>query len=292
MIQFSHHRSIAESLREYGRGIAGGLMFSIPLLFTMEVWWSGFLLHPWRIVIYGAATFALLLLYNRFAGLRRDASMAEVMIDSVEEMGIGIVLAAVVLWLLGRIGAAMEPLEILGKIAVEAMTVAIGVSVGTAQLGTADDGEEGLSGGTGDEANSYLPQTAIALCGAVLFAANVAPTDEISVIASESTPWKLLLISLFSLGLGSVILFFAGFRGADRFVARGGFSVAARGIVTTYAVSLAASWALLWFCGKLDGEPFQTRLAMTIVLGLPAVLGASAGRMLLQSGETPPSGKS
>jgi len=38
MIRFSHHRSTAESLQEYGRGIAGGLMFSIPLLYTMEVW--------------------------------------------------------------------------------------------------------------------------------------------------------------------------------------------------------------------------------------------------------------
>jgi putative integral membrane protein (TIGR02587 family) len=292
MIQFSHHRSIAESLREYGRGVAGGLMFSLPLLYTMEVWWSGFLLHPWRIVIYGAATFALLLLYNRFAGLRRDASMAEVAIDSVEEMGIGIVLAAFILWLTGRIDAAMPLLEILGKVCVEAMTVAIGVSVGTAQLGTPDDGEEGLRDDTEVETNAYLPQTSIALCGAVLFAANVAPTDEISVIASESSPWKLVLIALFSVGLGSVVLHFVGFRGADRFVLRGGFIVAARGIVTTSAVSLAASWALLWFYGKLDGEPFQTCLAMTIVLGLPAVLGASAGRMLMQSGETPPTGKS
>src|SRR5687768_4310411 len=35
-------RSITESLREYGRGVAGGLMFSLPLLYTMEVWWAGF----------------------------------------------------------------------------------------------------------------------------------------------------------------------------------------------------------------------------------------------------------
>jgi len=282
MIRFSHHRSTAESLQEYGRGIAGGLMFSIPLLYTMEVWWAGFMLHPGRILIYAIATFALLLLYNRFAGLRRDATLAEVVIDSVEEMGIGLVLSALILWLTGRIGWEMDGREVLGKIVVEAMTVAIGVSVGTSQLGTGDDGDEGLSGEEEEDASAYFPQLSLALCGAVLFAANVAPTDEISVIAVESTPGKLLLISLFSILLGSLILQFSGFRGAGRYVARDTALLAVRGIVTTYAVALVASVGSLWFFGKLDGEPFSQCLAQTIVLALPAVLGASAGRLLLQ----------
>lgn len=283
MIRFSHHRSVGESIREYGRGIAGGLMFSLPLLFTMEVWWAGFSLHPGRMLVYAAFTFALLLLYNRFAGLRRDASLAEVAIDSVEEMGIGLVLAAAILWLTGRISPDMNGLEILGKVAMEGMTVAIGVSVGTAQLGTPDDGDEGIS--SDETRDAYLPQVALALCGAVLFAANVAPTDEVSVIALESSPGKLLAISLFSILLGWLVLHYADFRGAGRYVARGSFILASRGIVTTYAISLLASAALLWFFGKLDGEPLFQCLARTVVLGLPAVLGASAGRLLLQSGD-------
>ncbi len=292
MIRFSHHRSTTESLQEYGRGIAGGLMFSLPLLFTMEVWWAGFMLHPGRILIYGIATFALLLLYNRFAGLRRDATLAEVAIDSVEEMGIGLVLSALILWLTGRIGWEMDRLEVLGKIVMEGMTVAIGVSVGTAQLGTGDDGDGGLSGEEQENANAYFPQLSLALCGAVLFAANVAPTDEISVIAAESTPGKLLLISLFSILLGSLILHFSGFRGSGRHVARGTAMLATRGIVTTYAVALVASAGSLWFFGKLDGEPFSQRLAQTVVLALPAVLGASAGRLLLQASDPSKSEKS
>ncbi len=285
MIRFSHHRSTAQSLQEYGRGIAGGLMFSLPLLYTMEVWWAGFMLHPGRILVYGIATFALLLLYNRFAGLRRDATLLEVAIDSVEEMGIGLVLSALVLWLAGRIGWEMDRLEVLGKIVMEAMTVAIGVSVGTAQLGTGDDSDEGLSGEEETNPRAYFPQLSLALCGAVLFAANVAPTDEISVIAVESTPGKLLLISLFSILLGSLILHFSGFRGSGRHVARDTAMLAARGIFTTYAVALMAAAGLLWFFGKMDGEPFSQCLAQTIVLGLPAVLGASAGRLMLQGGD-------
>ncbi|WP_205760866.1 TIGR02587 family membrane protein [Luteolibacter luteus] len=281
-MNFSHSRSIPQSAREYGRGIAGGLMFSLPLLYTMEVWWTGFVLHPGRILLYILATFILLILYNRFAGLRRDASIVEVAIDSVEEMGIGVVIAAAILWITGRIDSGMDLSEISGKITMEAMTVAIGVSVGTAQLGADDDGDEGLSGDDGRGSEGYLPQAAIALCGAVLFAANVAPTEEIQVIAMESRPGNLLLLALCSLALGGLVLHFAEIQGHHLHVARDSFLASARGVITTYAVALTAGAACLFFFGQFDGQPLRMILAQTIVIGVPAVLGASAGRLLLQ----------
>ncbi len=42
---------VSNSLREYARGMAGGLMFSLPLLYTMEVWWTGFVAEPMRLLI-------------------------------------------------------------------------------------------------------------------------------------------------------------------------------------------------------------------------------------------------
>ncbi len=62
---------------------------------------------PRRLKLYVVVTFGLLLLYNPYAGLRRDARWLEVAIDSVEELGIGLFLLASVLWLLGRIGRRM-----------------------------------------------------------------------------------------------------------------------------------------------------------------------------------------
>ena len=108
-------------------------MFSLPLLYTMEVWWAGFNTHPYRLLAYVLTTFLLLLGYNRYAGLRRDASMTGVAIDAVEEMGIGLFLAFLVLFLFGRITSEMPINEIVGVIVLEAMTVAIGVSVGAPQ---------------------------------------------------------------------------------------------------------------------------------------------------------------
>ncbi|HEY9283508.1 MAG TPA: TIGR02587 family membrane protein [Pyrinomonadaceae bacterium] len=276
-------RPVNKSLREYARGVAGGLLFSLPLLYTMEVWWAGFTTHPWRLAAYVAATFVLLLGYNEFVGLRRDASFAEVVIDSVEELGIGFVVAAVVLWLLGRVTMGMPAAEAVGKITIEAMTVAIGVSVGTAQLGGGDgEDDKGVSGGAGDGAGGFGAQVVIAFCGAVLFAANVAPTEEIVMLAVEAPAWRLVGLALLSLAVAALVLYYSEFANARqrvRFDRRHDVLV---GSVVTYAVALAASALILWFFGRFDGQSLAVCAAQTVVLGVAATLGSSAGRLLLQ----------
>jgi len=289
-------RSLTKSLQEYLRGIVGGLLFSLPLLYTMEVWWAGFTTHPLPMLIYVLATFTLLLGYNRYAGLRRSASPVEVAIDSVEEMGLGLVIAAVVLWLLGQIAADMPFSEIAGKIIVEAMTVAIGVSIGTAQLG-GGEGEEkrdkGMQGEASCSSSSPVPlltennkefggQLTLALCGAMLFAANVAPTEEIIVIAIQTSAGRLLGLALFSMLLATLILFYSDFTGSQRFSQSRGIKTVLFGAIVTYAIALVASAAILWFFGRFDGIAPVICLAQTVVLGVAATLGASAGRLLLQ----------
>jgi putative integral membrane protein (TIGR02587 family) len=235
------------------------------------------------------ATFLLLLAYNRYGGLRRDATMTEVAIDSVEEMGIGIVLSAVALFLLGRITLSMPIDEMAGQVVIEAMTVAIGVSVGTAQLGASNDDEgfEGKSGGksggrAGQKDIQLGGQIVLAFCGATLFAANVAPTEEIVMIAIEISWVRLVGLALASLLLCALILHFSEFTGAREFVRTDGFAAVVLATFITYAVALVASALILWYFGRFDGVTLYTALAQTVVLGVAASLGASAGRLLLQ----------
>ena len=269
-------------MREYGRGIIGGLIVSLPLLFTAEMWETGMLAAPERLLVLVGVTFLLLLGYNRYAGLRRDSSWSEVVIDSVEEIGLGLLLAALVLYLLGRIEADAAPGEILGMVVLEAMTVAIGVSVGTAQLGAKPEEDEG-GGLEGDEETpSYLGQVVIAACGAVLFAANIGATEEIPIIASELSSPRLLAVAFVSIGLGAVTLFFSDFVGAGRYARTEGWRDIAGGAVMTYGVALAASALMLWFFGRFEGHAPVLIVGQTVVLGLAAVIGASAGRLLVQ----------
>lgn len=294
--------TLRASLEEYGRGIAGGLLFSLPLLYTMEMWWAGFVTNPLRLLLYVFVTFVLLLAYNFYAGLRDGTGFLEIAIDSIEEMGIGMMFSIFILWLLGRIHSGMPLEEISGKIIIEAMTIAIGVSVGTAQLGAdenqGDDGEKSNREKPSAEKSSakksdskrpqtdspdYLEQVALALCGAVLIASNVAPTEEVVLLATETSPLHLLGIALFSFALCVVILHYSGFSGSKKHVAAHGFFEIARGAITCYAVALAASIGLCWFFGHFDGVSFGIMAALSVVLAFPATLGASAGRLLLQS---------
>lgn len=298
-------RPVAESLREYGRGLAGGLLFSLPLLYTMEVWWTGFIVHSWTMIAYLGTTFLLLLGYNRYAGMRHEATWGQVAIESVEEMGIGLVVAAGTLYLLGRITWEMPASEIIGKIVIEAMTVAIGVSVGTAQLGGSpeDDSEEeddsesdhpdqGLDDEADDHSNSADDQAAqrhalladlvIGLCGAVLFASNVAPTEEILMIADEASAWKLLALAVFSIATAALILFYIEFLKSDPPDPDRGTWFVVQHLASTYAIALAASTLMLWFFQRFDGVSLGIAVAQTVVLAFPGVLGASAGRLLIR----------
>ncbi|MFN2514300.1 MAG: DUF2391 family protein, partial [Pyrinomonadaceae bacterium] len=54
------------------------------------------------------------------------------------------------------------------------------------------------------------------------------------------------------------------------------------GTIVTYAVALSSSALVLWFFGSFEGFALYTALAQTVVLAVPATLGASAGRLLLQ----------
>lgn len=280
--------SHAESLREYGRGLAGGLIFSLPLLYTMEMWAVGSLARPERLLAYLIFVFLLLLGYNRYAGLRHDAGWAEVAIDSVEELGLGVITSAALLFLIGRVGPESTFAEAFGRIITEAGVVAIGFSIGTAQLGAEDEGESGM--GTGQrrgknehEIVHFGGQLVITLCGAVLFAANVAPTEEILIIAIETPAARLLGVAALSLLIGALILYFTNFASASRYSPIETHGQAIRGTIITYAVALVASAFILWFFGRFDDQAIEVCIGQIIVLGLPATLGASAGRLLLQT---------
>jgi putative integral membrane protein (TIGR02587 family) len=277
-------QALRQSLEEYGRGVAGGLLFSLPLIYTMEVWWAGFLARPSHLLLYFFAGFSLLFAYNRYSGLRQDASWREVAFEAVEEMGIGLLLAALLLWLLGQVHTGTTLGEALGKVVVEGVTAAIGVSVGSAQLGGGGNEHQGMANGGKPETIGLPGQIALATCGAVLFASNVAPTEEIVMIAVEASAWKVLGLALLSLALSALILFYSDFRGSDRATPREdrGLATVLSRVALHYTVALVASAFILWFFGRFDGASPAVCLAQTVVLGVASSLGASVGRLLLQ----------
>ena len=131
---------------------------------------------------------------------------------------------------------------------------------------------------------SLSGQLTLALCGAVLFAANVAPTEEIVVIGIELSGLQLALLGIATMVVAALILYFSDFRGARRWARAEGRFGMFRGTVVTYAVGLVASAAILWVFGRFDGMGPAAIVGQTVVLAVASTLGASAGRLLLQGG--------
>src|SRR5918995_5203371 len=96
---------ISESARDYTRAVGGGLVIGLPLLYTMEVWFHGFILPWWKILLLFAVAAVIVIGYNATAGFRRERTWVELVVDSVIAMGIGVVIAFVALLILGRIDA-------------------------------------------------------------------------------------------------------------------------------------------------------------------------------------------
>ena len=81
------------------------MLFGVPLLYTMEVWWVGATSTPGLLLAVFAATFAVVFLLNRTSGFRstKDVRLSDSLKDSVEAMAIGSVCVAIALVLIREI---------------------------------------------------------------------------------------------------------------------------------------------------------------------------------------------
>lgn len=275
-----------DTLKEYGRGIAGGLLFSLPMLYTLEFWQAGFVFKPYQLLIYLIVSFFLLYAYNKYAGFNREDNFKENILESFEEMGIAFLLASFILFITGRIHSDLSLYEIQGKIIIQAVNVAIGISIGKKQLALPDDEddfEEDDEEENSDSNSFFLQSVNLAFCGAVLIASNIAPTDEVPIIGFETNPFKILMIFIFSIAVGAAILNYINFKGSKKMNGhKSSMKEVVFGTAIMYSIALGVSFFMLWIFNRFDGVSLYGIIAQVIVLALPATLGASAGRFLIK----------
>jgi putative integral membrane protein (TIGR02587 family) len=284
--------------RDLMRAIAGGAIVGMPLLYTMEMWQHGMVLSEWHLLMLLGATLLVNFVFSYLSGFRRECTVPGAAMESVTAVGIAIVFSAVVLWLIGEIQFAMSAAEIIGKVFVEAAAVSIGISFASAQVeGRSRTGENNgqaahNSGGLAETPNERnlspsdrqlradLREFAAALAGSTVFALNVAPTEEITVIAGRLSPLQLLGVLGTSTLLCYVILFASEFR-EHRVHEETLFQHPVSETILTCAVSLGVAAALLVLLGErsLLSHP-ATFAAGIVTLGLPAMVGGAAGRLI------------
>ena len=269
------------------RAVAGGMLFGIPLLYTMEVWWIGSTTTPAGMAAVLVLTFVPVVLLIQTAGFRRsrDSRWIDVGADAVEAVALGVVSVAAVLVLLQEITFDTPLSDALGKIVYEATPFALGVAVARHMFSRGrdegdNDGEEpppqhGLRG--------TLADLGATLIGAVFVAFNIAPTDEIPMLAAAASPASLLAVMVASLLVSYGIVFQAGFGDQEaRRQQQGVLQHPATETVTAYLVALVcAAGMLLFFRNVETRDSWPTLVEHTVLLGLPAAVGGAAGRLAI-----------
>jgi len=284
--------SVRETTRDMVRAAGGGLLIGLPLLFTLEMWSHSFLLPSWKIVILLGMGFVVVVGYSAVSGFRRDRTWGQLLIDSVETMGIAAVVAAAAMLLLGRIGIETGLRDAVGKIALEMIPVAFGVSLAGSQLvSPGDDAEEEEDEGStlSDAGVGAFGRLFISAGGALLFALTVAPTEEPVLLGVEAEWWLVLLVIPATLLMTFAIVFYADFRGGRSMdVGDSPMDHPITETVAAYVVSLLVSLLLLWAFGRTDGASWTAIVGQIVMLGIVASFGAAAGRLLVGGGEQQP----
>jgi putative integral membrane protein (TIGR02587 family) len=272
---------VRQTSQDLLRAMGGGLFIGLPLLFTMEMWFHSFLLPSWKILVLLAVSLVIVVGYTAASGFRRERTYGQLLVDSLETIGIAAVVATVALLLLGRVGPDLGLRDAIGKIALETIPVAFGVSLAGTQLATPEDrGHDGS-----DQAPPIGPfgRLVVSAGGALLFALNVAPTEEPVLLGVEAPWWLLLAVVGATVAMTFAIVFFADFRGGRTDVEYGpgplGHPVSET--IAAYAVSLLVSLLLLWSFGRTDGVGPSAIAGQVVMLGVVASFGAAAGRLLV-----------
>lgn len=262
------------SLLGIGRAAGGAIVFSLPMLMTMEMWELGFYMDRLRLAVLLVSSFPMLMFLSHVSGFERTWGWKEDFRDVCLAYGVAVLVAAMVMAVLGLFDTRMSYSEILGKIALQVVPAALGALMARSQLGQDNPESERNEG--------YGAELGIMAVGALFLSLNVAPTEEMVLIAYRMSAWHSIALVVLSIILMHSFVYAVGFKGAGD-IARDDpwWSLFLRFTMVGYAIAIGIALYCLWIFSRLDGLPLSQILGACIVLAFPAAIGAAAARLIL-----------
>jgi putative integral membrane protein (TIGR02587 family) len=136
-----HSPADREFIVGLGRAFAGALIFSLPMLMTMEMWWLGFYMDPWRLALLLVLAVPLLVGLSHYGGFKPTARLLDDVVDAFVALLVAAAAAVFILYIFGVLTFDMSAREIIGKITLQAVPGSIGAMLARSQLGE-EKGEE------------------------------------------------------------------------------------------------------------------------------------------------------
>lgn len=274
-------KPIPEALRSYGRSLAGALLFALPAIYTMEIWWRGFLANSVELLGLLLGGFALLVLYQYYTDLHDDGNdgLKGAIYESCETLFLGFFVTWALLETLGLLPDEINE-EWLGKIVSEGIVVSLGFAIGAAQFSQQGGSGKGRGPDDGGGFAATVNQLAFGAMGALILIAAIAPTEEILILAIRLAPGVQLGLLIFSFLI--CVGVFAGieFRGTEDLDGSSMPAGALGGAIVAFLSAFICIAFLLWINGDFQ-QPLNVFISQAVILSVPASIGASVGRLLL-----------
>lgn len=282
-------RERAAASSDIGRGLArafaGAVLFAVPLFMTMEMWQLGHSMHAFPLALLVGLTLPLLTGLSYFTGFEHTQTLLQDIRDAFIAFGVGFVASAVMLGLLGLLNRDLHLAGLFGLVGLLAVPASIGAIVANKQLHGGDDDEDGDDGPGEDEHErraGYPAQLFLMLAGAVFMAFNVAPTEEMALIAFTMSPWHGVALMLVSIALLHALVYSVGFAGQHDHPEWAGFGLTfLHFTLAGYGIALLVALYMLWTFERTAGLGPGELASMVVVLGFPASLGAATARLVV-----------
>jgi putative integral membrane protein (TIGR02587 family) len=256
-----------------GRAVGGAFVFGLPLMMTMEMWWMGFYIEPLRLLALILISLPVLVCVSSVIGFRESRELLDNIIDVFVAYAFGFVISAMVLLLFNAISWD-NSIEINFKIVMlQAIPASFGALLARSEIGS---GEHDSS-----VEKSSIDHMAVLSIGAIYLAFNVAPTEEIQLIAYQMNPWHLLVLFITTLVVMYIFSEAGSFSSDSTPAANKKLVVSLSNTCSAFVVALMSSILMLWVFGRMDGLAFPQIVANTIVLLFPAGIGAAAARLII-----------
>jgi putative integral membrane protein (TIGR02587 family) len=244
---------------------------------TMEMWQLGFSADRLQIALLVVVMIPVLVGLSHYCGFEPTFDWRDDLVDAFVAYAVAFVAAGAVLALFGELKPGMQWDEIVGKLALQAVGGSVGALLAEGQFGARDAQAEAEV-----EHCSYGGELFLMLAGALFLALNVAPTEEMSLIAYKMGPAQGIGLVVFSLLVMHAFVYAVEFRGQASVPENTPqWSLLLRFTVPGYAIALLMSLYLLWTFGRLEGTALEHTTMATVVLAFPASIGAAAARLVI-----------
>ena len=263
------------------RAFAGAIIFSFPVLMTMEMWSLGFAIETYRLVIFMSLAVPLLIGLSYFIGFEDTSCLRDDVIDAFVAYAVGFITSGAVLLLFNVINSNMSAGEMVGVISIQAVISAIGAMLAQSELGVNHHRKDNHDTKKKRRKSSYFGELFLMLVGALFLAMNPAPTEEIVLISYKMSDTHVIILALLTIVLMHAFVYQVEFRGQKTSGEKSLWNMFFRFTLVGYALSLLIGLYLVWTFGHIDETSADNIARIVVVMAFPAALGASASRLIL-----------